>query len=135
MPSGTAGAATATAAATGCPSARRCHIAIHARYGAAARRNHKAPTAPGQRGDQQQHQPYPGPPGQKATAPSQAATIGRHHAAAAYTRRGGHPCHHAYQKAPAATTVTGANATARPTTVQSRISKPNPRHSAARTGR
>ena len=138
MPSGTAGAATATAAATGCPCARSCHIAAQARYGAAAARSHQAPAptpaaAPAR--------PAPAPPagravpGHQATAPSHAITIGRHHAAAAYTRRGGWPRHHAYQNAAAATSVTGANATASRVTMTSRTSRRNPPQSAARTGR
>jgi hypothetical protein len=63
----------------------------HARHGAAATRNHTAPgpTPAGYVTDGATRA------GQAATAISQAASIGRHHSAAARTRRGGQPAHHA----------------------------------------
>ncbi|HEX6528041.1 MAG TPA: hypothetical protein VF070_49665 [Streptosporangiaceae bacterium] len=56
--------------------------------------------------------PGGGPPRPAAVAASHAATIGPDQAAAAYSRRGGHPVSHAAARATAAMSVTGVTASA-----------------------
>ena len=98
MPSGTASGVTATTAPAACPCPASCHIPVQARYGAATTRNHARPDRPraGAAGKPgavtRRGRPAPAT---AATATSQAAAIGRHHAAATYSRRGVHPRHHA----------------------------------------
>jgi hypothetical protein len=93
-----------------------------ARYGAATTRVQRAP-GPSPAGQATRPVGAAGA-GQAATDTSHAITIGPHQAAAAYTRRGGHPRHHPNPYAPAATIVTGATAIASAMTANSRI----PRH-------
>jgi hypothetical protein len=93
-PSGTAAGAITTSARGNDPAAARCHIASHARYGAAAAAAHPCPRT--------------------AVAASQVATMGSCHAAARYSRAGGQPPSQAAQAPTAATSVTGAAATRTP---------------------